>query len=198
MIKEESTQALEYYFSKLKRKIYYNSEAVMEIMGISERTLRYRLVELREKYKKVPSLLYKKKREWRIHNSILEEFIPKYKGKKEHLVNRDWKSFITWSPRDKYCKEYHASVVKQIMDYFPNEEFTTQLFFPVLEKNNNGTHHVHMLTTFPPNEIVEVVEKVLRIQQLLPKEDCRLQVAPVYSKSQAITYLFKDKLTWKD
>ncbi len=196
MLKEESTEALEYYFSNLKRKIYYDTNTVMDITGVSERTLRYRLAEVSKKYKKVPSLLYQKKREWRIHNSILDEFIPKYKSKGKHLVNREWKSFITWAPRDKYCKGYHASLVKQIMDCFPPEAYPTERFFPVLEKNSSGVHHVHLLSIYPPDEIGDVVESVIRIKQLLTTKDCRVEVAPVHSKAQAITYLFKEKELW--
>lgn len=196
MIKEEATKALEYYFSKLKRKIHYDTQEVKDITGISERTLRYRLAELSIKYKEVPALLYQKNRAWKIHNSILEEFIPKYKSRGNHLVNRDWNSFITWAPRDNYCKEYHASLVKQIMDNFPPEKYPTEKFFPVLEKNQNGTYHVHLLSFYSKEEIEKVVESVIRIGVLLSKTDCRVEVAPVYSKTQAITYLFKEKETW--
>lgn len=60
-----------------KIKTYYSSSEVMKFYQISERTIRYRLVELKIKYKGQPSLLSKQNKKWRIHHSILEEFAPK-------------------------------------------------------------------------------------------------------------------------
>ena len=60
-----------------KTKTYYSSSEIMELCDISERTLRYRLVELKKKYKGQPSLLSKQNKKWRIHHSIVEDFAPK-------------------------------------------------------------------------------------------------------------------------
>ena len=64
-----------------KTKTYYSSSEIMKLYDISERTLRYRLVELKKKYKGQPSLLSKQNKKWRIHNSILEHFAPKRNNK---------------------------------------------------------------------------------------------------------------------
>lgn len=196
MLKRESEIALEKVFSKMKRKIYYDSNSIMEITGISERTLRYRLSVLSKKYENVPAMLYLKNREWRIHNAIVEEFLPKYKTKTNHLVNRDWKSFITWTPRDNYCKDYHSTLVGNVMSHFPVEDFPTEKFFPVLEKTKSGVHHVHMLSVYPVSEIEVVVKNVLN--HVLLDQDCRLEVNPVWGKVQAVNYLFKDRESWKN
>ena len=60
-------------------KTYYTSVEVMELYQISERTLRYRLKQLKDKFKKQPSLLSKENKKWKIHYSILEHFAPKRK-----------------------------------------------------------------------------------------------------------------------
>lgn len=60
-----------------KTKTYYSSSEIMELCDISERTLRYRLVELKKKYIGQPSLLRKQNKKWRIHNSLLKYFAPK-------------------------------------------------------------------------------------------------------------------------
>ncbi len=57
-----------------KIKTYYSSSEVMRIYDISERTLRYRLVELKKKYRGQPTLLSKQNRKWRIHYTIIEQF----------------------------------------------------------------------------------------------------------------------------
>ena len=63
----------------MKQKIYYEFKDVLELTNISERTFRYRIKELKDKYKNNPELLYKKQHSWKIHVSILFEFNPKYK-----------------------------------------------------------------------------------------------------------------------
>ncbi|MEY8860158.1 hypothetical protein [Tenacibaculum singaporense] len=62
----------------MQQKTYYEFKEVLELTNISERTFRYRIKELKEKYKNNPELLYKKQHSWRIHQSILVEFNPKY------------------------------------------------------------------------------------------------------------------------
>lgn len=64
-----------------KFKTYYSTADIMELYGIGERTIRYRLVELVDKYKDRPTLLSKKNKKWRIHNSIIEPFAPKRNNK---------------------------------------------------------------------------------------------------------------------
>ncbi|WP_075341193.1 hypothetical protein [Tenacibaculum agarivorans] len=58
----------------MKQKTYYKFAEVLKLTGISERTFRYRIKELKQKYKDTPDLLYKKKHSWRIHVSLLNEF----------------------------------------------------------------------------------------------------------------------------
>ncbi|MDB0601776.1 hypothetical protein PL373_11570 [Tenacibaculum maritimum] len=65
----------------MKQKTYYTFSEILEITGISERTFRYRIKELKEKYKDQSNLLYKKKHSWKIHVNILFEFNSKYKIK---------------------------------------------------------------------------------------------------------------------
>ena len=64
-----------------KIKTYYSSAEVMQICDISERTLRYRLVELKKKYKGQPTMLSKQNKKWRIHHSLLKYFAPKRNNK---------------------------------------------------------------------------------------------------------------------
>lgn len=62
----------------MKQTIYYEFKHIIEITGISERTFRYRMKVIREKYKDQPELLFKKRHSWRIHPSLLFEFNHKY------------------------------------------------------------------------------------------------------------------------
>ena len=60
-----------------KIKTYYSTADIMELYDISERTIRYRLVELADKYKGRPTIFSKQNKKWKIHNSIIEQFAPK-------------------------------------------------------------------------------------------------------------------------
>lgn len=64
-----------------KIKTYYSSSEVMKLYDISERTFRYRMVELKKKYKGQPSLLSKQNKKWRIHHNLLKYFAPKRNNK---------------------------------------------------------------------------------------------------------------------
>ncbi|MCL5246850.1 hypothetical protein M4I21_13585 [Cellulophaga sp. 20_2_10] len=62
----------------MKQKNYYEFKHIIELTGISERTFRYRMKVIKEKYKDQPELLFKKRHSWRIHHSLLFEFNHKY------------------------------------------------------------------------------------------------------------------------
>ena len=62
----------------MKQKTHLKFDEVLAITGISERTFRYRMKIVKEKYKDQPELLFKKRHSWRIHHSLLFEFNHKY------------------------------------------------------------------------------------------------------------------------
>ena len=65
----------------MKQKTHLKYADVVSITGISERTFRYRMAELKIKYKDAPELLFKKRHSWRIHVSLITEFYNKQKTK---------------------------------------------------------------------------------------------------------------------
>ena len=62
----------------MKHPKYYEFKHIIELTGISERTFRYRMKVIKEKYIDQPDLLFKKRHSWRIHHSLLFEFNHKY------------------------------------------------------------------------------------------------------------------------
>lgn len=62
----------------MKQKTHLKFDEVLALTGISERTFRYRMAVIKEKYKDQPELLFKKRHSWRIHHSLLFEFTHKY------------------------------------------------------------------------------------------------------------------------
>lgn len=65
----------------MKKKTLLKFADVIAMTGISERTFRYRIKELKAKYKDSPDLLFKKGHSWRIHVSLISEFNNKYLNK---------------------------------------------------------------------------------------------------------------------
>jgi len=175
---------LEDYYHNRKQRKYYTYNDIITITGISERTFRYRITNLKHKYRLVPSLLIKKNRNWKIHYTLVDEFMPKYKPRIITLSNYDWKSFLTWCLVDKYGRDYHEQLINEVMLKFPDNSF-----YYCIEKTKKGVNHVHMVTNANAIEITDEVDKILN--KYLNKKSYRLQVEDIMKKSQAINYLNK-------
>jgi hypothetical protein len=182
--KKNFKELLEDFYSNKKQKDYYTANRVMEITGISERTFRYRIKELSELYKDVPSLIHKKDRKWRIHYSIVDEFLSKYPPRSFTFYNLNWKSFITWNCKEKYDEAYHQKLIDEVKNKYPHGNF-----FSAVEKTKNGVNHVHMVSDIMPNEVKNGVDSVL--SNYINQNMYILEVTPVIKKSQAINYLKK-------
>lgn len=175
---------LEEYFSNKKQRKYYTYNDIINITGISERTFRYRIKQLKNKYKNVPSVLIKKNRKWKIHYTLVEEFMPKYKPRTITISNYDWKSFITWCMVDNYKKDYHQQLINEVVREFPDNTF-----YYCIEKTKKGVNHVHMVTNATKSELITEVNKIL--SNYLSKYAYRLEVEELMKKSQAVRYINK-------
>lgn len=175
---------LEEYFSNKKQRKYYTYNDVINLTGISERTFRYRISELKNRYKNVPSLLAKKNKKWQIHYTLVDDFMPLYKPRTITLSNFDWKSIITWCMVDNYGRDYHQQLINEVLLKFPEHSF-----YYCIEKTKKGVNHVHMVTNANKIEIKDEVDKILN--RYLSKNVYRLQVEDIMKKSQAINYLNK-------
>lgn len=150
----------------------------------SERTFRYRIKELSDEYKDVPSLLHKKNRKWKIHYSLVDRFQPKYQPREFTLYNLNWKSFITWNTKEHYDNDYHQQLINEVLESVPDSNF-----FSAIEKTKRGVNHVHMVSDASPNEIEMIINNIL--QRYINKGQYVLEVTEVIKKSQSINYLKK-------
>ena len=175
---------LEDFYGNKKLKEYYSSNRIMELTGISERTFRYRIKELAEQYKDIPSLLHKKNRKWKIHYSLVDAFQSKYQPREFTLYNLNWKSFITWNTKDNYPEEYHQELIKEVMDAYSDANF-----FSAIEKTKKGINHVHLVCDLSPDTITDKIDVIL--QKYIGKKGYVLEITEVIKKSQSINYLKK-------
>jgi hypothetical protein len=182
--KKAFNKQLDDYYTNRKQRKYYSFNDIINITGISERTFRYRINKLKAKYNNVPSLLAKKNRKWKIHYTLVDEFLPLYKPRKITLSNYDWQTFTTWSLAEKYSKDYHQQLINEVMVELPNNSF-----YYCIEKTKRGLNHVHILSNATKSKMTEEVSLVLN--KYLNKNTYRLQVEEINKKSQAVRYINK-------
>lgn len=179
-------------FYKKRKPITYNKNEIKEIAGISLRTYKYRIKELKQKYEGIPNLFEMKKNEWRVHQDLIHHFFRKTKKKKVTSVYQiNWKTFITWVPGDNFSEDYHSHLIKKVIDAFPGG-----LFLPVIEKTEAGVNHVHMIC-----DLDEVTIGGNKINKLLKDYwewwECRIEVEPIEDIVKAVNYTLKDKMAVK-
>ncbi len=181
-VKQECESILNKYYNTKKKQMYYSTSEVIAMTGISLRTLKYRIKE----YYGISSKMKKVNRKWQIHHDLISYFLPKSKRKNIKTVyDIEWKSFITWAPKDHYAEEYHVALIKQIIGKYPSG-----LFLPVIEKNKRGVNHVHMISNLEPT----LIEKSIRdlLNECWSFWDFRLEVDSVQDKVLVVNYTLKD------
>jgi hypothetical protein len=137
-------------------KIYYQLNQLEQITGMSPRSLKYRMNDVKIKYSNIPSLLYRVGRAWQIHYTIIFEFFPKYKKKKTTIDNHKWETLITWNTKDSYDVNYHIQLIKEVKRELPNVNFGY-----VIETDGRSVNHLHALTDGFKSEVEVAVLGIL-------------------------------------
>lgn len=166
-------------------KNYYNLSQLKDITGLKMRALKYRMLVVKEKYKDVPSLLEKVGREWRLHYTLVVEFLPKYNTVSKTIYNHNWQTFTTWNPKNNYTVEYHKQLLNEIKDKLPNNTIVY-----TIEKDKRGFNHVHIVTDATKETMSKIVEGTLS-QYLDLAFDCRTQTNKINNKFSVIEYIKK-------
>ncbi|MBZ9630536.1 hypothetical protein LB465_07065 [Salegentibacter sp. LM13S] len=185
-VKLDYESQIERYYGTLKRTRYYSTTQIIDMVGICKRTMRSRIKLLKEKFKNVPSKLYKENNKWYIERSIVHLFLPKYKSRTSTVYNQNWQTFITWITKDAYDKEYHYRLIAEVQYQFPEGKFMW-----VIEQTENGVNHVHMVSDLPTKDIQKTINAVLN--RYIPATEYRLEVAPIRNKINVIDYMLKDR-----
>jgi hypothetical protein len=171
--------------SNMKRSnIYYQLNQLNDITGLSERMLKYKMLKVKQKYVGVTSLLKKDGKKWKIHESIVNEFMPVNKRKKHNENNYNWKSFVTWNPFQNYDADYHVEIVNQIKNEMPDNiiKYTVEL-------DGRGYNHVHFISDATVPQTKKIVEKV--ILNYFSWFEITYQVAEINNKYSSVSYTRK-------
>ncbi len=183
-MRKEVSEQFDKFPDKIKSKYYYSTKEVLEITGISERLLRYRLKDLSKIYANIPSKLKKVNRVWLIYYTLVDEFLPKYKPRKETVCNMNWKTFLSWTTIEHYDVSYHNRLIEEILNKFPEDNFLYKV-----ERNKQGVNHVHIITDIDHTTIQKIAYGV--IGDYLGFKEYMIDSSPLRSKIRAIRYLNK-------
>lgn len=165
--------------------IYYNLSQLTTLTGLSPRMLKYRIKKVKSKYVDTPTLLSKVGRSWRIHYTIIHEFLPIRTHKsRTTLTNFKWNTMATWSMKSNYTLSYHDQLIKEVSDAMIKHSI-----YYTIELDKRGCPHVHLVSDAPQTTIQQAIKRVLDTY-LSPKE-YRLLVSQIDNKPSVIGYLKK-------
>jgi hypothetical protein len=142
--------------NKNRSNIYYKLNQLTALTGLSLRMLKYKMVNVKKKYAGVTNLLNKEGKCWRIHHSIINEFMPLNKRKVKEDDNYCWSSFVTWNPIENYDADYHVQLIKEIKSNLPNNTIKY-----TIELDRRGYNHVHFVIDAIPSKTKKAVDSVL-------------------------------------
>lgn len=167
-----------------RSKIYYRLNQLEDITGLSPRMLKYKMKFIKAKYINVPSLLTKKGKSWKIHISIVNEFMPMRKRKSCTESNYQWRTFVTWNTKENYTPEYHTQLIKEVKC-----ELTSYLIKYAIETDKRDINHVHFMTDATETETQRAVELVL--SKYFDENEVVTKVSPILNKYSSVCYTNK-------
>ncbi len=167
-----------------RAKIYYNLNQLVSITGMSIRTLKYRMKEVKIKYSEMPNLLRRERKCWQIHYSIVKEFLPKRVSKKCSINNYKWVTLVGWNMKENYDVAYQKELILQIKKLLPANKI-----YYVIERDNRGNNHIHLITDAAKVEIESAANEVLK--RYLTKREFRLDVNTINNKYSTVQYMAK-------
>lgn len=170
--------------NKKRSNIYYQLNQLIEITGLSSRMLKYKMILVKKKYEGVNSLLKKEGKKWQIHYSIINEFMPVNKRKKDNVSHYNWQSFVTWNPFQNYDTDYHIELLKEIKLNLPDNKIQY-----TIELDKRGFNHVHFISDACVADIKIIVEKV--IFKYFSWYEISFQVAEINNKYSSVSYTQK-------
>ena len=167
-----------------RTKLYFKLKELETITGLCSRSLKYRMKKVKEKYSNIPSLLTKKGRDWQIHYTLIDDFMPKYNKSQTNIFNHKWETFVTWNMKNNYEVKYHIELIGQIKKKLPSANIAY-----VIEQDGRGYNHIHAIVDDNKDEVENVVSNVLRTY--LDKSDFRTQIEKINNKGSITNYILK-------
>lgn len=167
-----------------RAKIYYSLKSLEKITSLSPRSLKYRMKLIKKKYEGDEFSLSKKGKQWNIHFTLINEFLPKYKGKRESIYAEKWITEFSWNLKNSYDYNYHSKLIELIKVNLGKYKIGF-----CIEKDERGYYHVHGISVASRNKVLDSVKKIL--SQFLDNKENRIKVNEVRDKYFYIEYMKK-------
>ena len=167
-----------------RAKIYYQLNQLEYMTGMSERSLKYRMKIIKEKYANIPTLLHRKGRAYQIHYTIVYEFMPKYKKSQTTITNHNWETLLTWNTKDNYDVKYHVQLINEVKENLPSVNIGY-----VIETDGRGFNHVHAVTDGHKESVEKTVNLILI--KYIDRSQYRCQIEKINNNGSIISYLKK-------
>ena len=174
--------------NKSRIKLYYNLNELIPITGLKARALKYRMLKVKERHINKPFLLCKEGKSWKIHYTLIIEFMPKYTPTTKTIYNENWTSTSTWNTKNNYTVDYHVQLVDEVKALLPGYKIAY-----TIESDGRGVHHTHIMSTANTNDLAQAVESVLS-QYLDLKSECHIQTTYINNKYSLLEYIRKASL----
>ncbi len=169
----------------LKReKEYYSLIEVVQMVDLKTRAVKYRMLEVKEKYKNNSKLLFKSKKNWNIHHSILFEFDRKQLTRMEKLAK--YNSLVTVAPDGNYQVEALTEALKLIKLELNKIDANCNMYYYIEQGERSGINHIHFLTNLSPN----FEKRIYRLCNIYIKSN--VDVRMIYEVRQLVKYLQKE------
>jgi hypothetical protein len=167
-----------------KEKEYYSLVEIEQLVDLKTRSVKYRMVEVKKKYKDNKKLLYKGKKNWNIHKSIIFEFDRKQLSVTERLAK--YNSLVTISPDGNYDIEALRAALQLIKIEMEKIDVNASMFYFIEQGERGGLNHVHFVTNITPN----FKNRIYRICNIYIKSTVDTRM--IYEVRQLLTYLQKE------
>lgn len=176
------------FTSKYESQPFYTTTQIIKRTGVSERTVRSRIAQLRLIHEGNKNIMYQDhNNKWYISALMMDYFYSKYTPRTVTRYNQRWVTFITWAMEENYDEQYHLCVFDELRKHFPST--TDNDWLPVVEKTKRGINHAHVLSMVTHEQVFPVLNRILF--DFRTDNGYDLLVGEVISPSRAERYLRK-------
>lgn len=167
-----------------RAKVYYNLKSLEKITTLKTRALKYRMKLIKEKYKGRDFLLSKRGKEWNIHYTIINEFLPKYKSKLSSVYTENWQTEFGWNSRSNYNRDQHIQFLNDL-----KLELNDYKIGYSLERDSRGIYHVHGLAFACKEKVRSAIERI--VAKYFLSDEFRIQAYELRNKYSYVEYMRK-------
>lgn len=172
---------------KLKKEKYYTLKEILSLVDLKERALKYRMLRVKNKYKNNNKLLYKKGRNWNIHESIVFEFDRKKKSKIDDDFHKQ--SFVSVSPDGNYSIESMVEVINETYRLLKHLREGLKIRYYIEQGLSADTYHLHFIVNLS-SSYGSVIKRAS--EHFIA---ANIDIRPVFLERNLIMYLEKEVKT---